>query len=361
MAWMDPADPTDRAVIEGLVPELRARGNSVVLVGPRRRAGEPFRETVLGVPFYRVGPGEDRAVRQLLEIHAREAIDVWHCHAFARDHRPLVRAARAARWPMAVTLHLVLGDYLKFVGGTRGLRALLDRASAASLVAEFSRAEFERLFPAWRGRCAVIRSGVSAGRAPAARPKRRSAPYALSVARLAPYKGQDLLLMAFARVRESRPDLRLVLCGRDQLDGAVARFAGTLGLERGVTLTGERTPARVRALMRGCEFLVLPSRRENFPLAVLEAMAEGKPVVATAVGGVPEMLRHRKEGLLVAPNDVDALARAMLELAGDAGLRRRLGRGARARARAFTWSAAAAAYERLCARAATARSPGSRR
>jgi glycosyltransferase involved in cell wall biosynthesis len=360
LAWVDTADPTDRSVIEGLVPELRALGNFVCLVGPRRRPGEPYRGTFRGIPVYRVGPDEALAVSQLHRINRREAIDVWHCHAFARSHRPLIRAASSARWPMVLTLHLVLRDYLPFIGGVPGLRKLLKPAHGVSLVAEASRKEFLRLCPEWRRRSSVIYLGTKLAPAAAVRPRDISKPYALSVARLAPYKGQDILLMAFAKVLDKRPNLRLVLCGRDQLDGAVERFVRALGLESRVTLTGELPQSRVRGLMRGCEFFVLPSRRENLPLAILEAMASGKAVIAASIGGLPEVVRDGKEGLLIEPNDVDALARAMLDLSGDRDLRDRLGRQARLRSREFTWSAAAAAFEGLCARAWAERSPESR-
>ena len=104
-----------------------------------------------------------------------------------------------------------------------------------------------------------------------------------------------------------------------------------------------------------CAFFVLPSRRENLPLAVLEALAAGKAIVASAVGGVPELVRHGKEGLLFNPGDVAALARRMLTLLEDAPLRRRLERGARARSAAFSWRRAARAYLRLYRSAAARR------
>ncbi|MEK7859329.1 MAG: glycosyltransferase family 4 protein [Elusimicrobiota bacterium] len=343
LAWFDLADPTDRAVARNLARELRALGHRVCLVGPKRRAGQPFRRRVAGVAAYSVGPSPALADAQLAEIHRREAIDVWHCHVFARDHGPWLRAARRGRWPVVVTLHLVLKDYLPFLGGLQGLRRLLAQARRVTLVSKAARGEFLGLCPGWRRRCSVVYNGVAPARG-AARPKDK--PYVLSIARLAPYKGQDLLLMAFAKVLEQRPDLRLVLCGRDQLKGAVQKLAKTLGLERRVTFTGGVTPRRVRGLLSGCQSFVLPSRRENLPLAVLEAMAAGKAVVATRTGGVPEMVRHGKDGLLVAPGDVDGLARRLLQLSGDSALRRRLGRQAERRSRNFSWRAAATAYVR---------------
>lgn len=187
LAWLDLADPTDRVIARSLAVELRRRGHAVCLVGPRRRRAEAARGMSGGFPVYRVGPGEGPAVRQLRGIHAREGVDVWHCHAFGRSHRAFTEAARLGRWPLVVSLHLVLKDYLAFLGGVRGLRGLIAGSSHVALPNEAARAEFLRLCPEWRRRSSAVYYGTPAP-ADAARP-RRAKPYVLSVARLAPYKG----------------------------------------------------------------------------------------------------------------------------------------------------------------------------
>lgn len=347
LAWIDASDPTDRAIAFGLARELERLGREVLLVGPRRRAGEPFSEVVDGFPVLRVGPSQGLAVRQLLRIHREKAVDVWHCHVFGRSHQAFARAARLGRFRVLASLHLVLKDYLPFLGGREGLKRLLAQAFHVALPDEAARREFLSFFPGWRAKTSVVRYGIAAPGPAAARPHRVRAPYILSVARLAPYKGPDLLLMAFADVAEARPGLNLVLCGRDQLHGGVERFIRALGLEGRVTLTGELVPSAVARLLKDCEFAVLPSRRENSPLAALEAMAAGKAVVASAVGGVPELIRDGVSGFLVPPGDVAALARRLGELADAPALRRRLGSAALKASRSYTWRRAAAAYGRL--------------
>ncbi len=193
--------------------------------------------------------------------------------------------------------------------------------------------------------------GTPTGAAP---PRGRGAgaprrPFILSVGRLAAYKGTDVLLLAFAGLARLRPGLDLVICGPDQSRGRLARFARRLGLKGRLRLPGDVGAPQVARLLQACSFFVLPSRQENMPMALLEAMAAGKAVAACAVGGVGELVTHGVDGLLVAPQDVSALGRAMRRLAGDAGLRRRLGRQAARRARLFDWKTAAAGYRRLYA------------
>jgi glycosyltransferase involved in cell wall biosynthesis len=340
LAWLDPSDPTDRAVATGLGRALKGRGHRVLLVGPRRRRGEARRSRVAGLPLFRV-----TTAAELLELHRDERVDAWHCHAFARGHAPLERAARLGRWPLVVTPHLVLEDYLRFAGGERGLGALLRGAGAVTAVCGASRRELAARFPFLRG-VRVIHNGAAAGAGLAARAGGGGVPFALCAARLAPYKGQDLLLMAFARLADARPDARLVLCGRDQTRGGMRRLARALGVADRVRFMGAVPPARARRLMGRCRVFVLPSRRENFPLALLEAMRAGAPVAAAAAGGVAELARDGREALLTRPGDIEGLAAALRRLWDDAALRRRLSRSARRRARDFTWERAAAAYEK---------------
>ena len=88
----------------------------------------------------------------------------------------------------------------------------------------------------------------------------------------------------------------------------------------------------VPALLAEAGIFVLSSRSECLPMSVIEAMAAGLPVVATAVGGIPELVEHERTGILVPPGDARALAAALSRLAGDAGLRQRMGEAGRARA-----------------------------
>ena len=189
-------------------------------------------------------------------------------------------------------------------------------------------------------------------------PGTSSAAFSLLVpATLDTRKGQDVLLAALARLRSvERPGERQVhawLAGDGPTRDALARITRALGLEDRVHFLGRRTD--VFSLMRRADAIALPSRREGHPLALLEAMALGKAVVASAVGGVPESVRDDETGLLVPSGDPAALARAVARLRDDAPLRERLGAAAAHEVRARyhirrTVAAVEAVYERCLAR-----------
>ena len=141
-----------------------------------------------------------------------------------------------------------------------------------------------------------------------------SSPYLLSIARLGLLKGHDVLLSAFRKVAGREKDIHLLIVGDGSERIRLHAITLALGLKDRVTFLGEVDRERVRALLAGCEFLVLSSWSEGLPLVALEAMASRRPVVSTHVGGVPELVSHSETGLLVPPGDPDALADAMLYL-----------------------------------------------
>jgi glycosyltransferase involved in cell wall biosynthesis len=154
------------------------------------------------------------------------------------------------------------------------------------------------------------------------------------VARLAYDKGIDIAIEAAARVCQTVPGTRFVFAG-DAIFGetdykrSLMELVVQLDLQDHVTFVGHRED--VLALMERCDLIVLPSRRESFGLALIEAGALARPVVATKVGGVPEVVVDGETGLLVPPEDAEALAGAILRLLRDPELAGRLGHNARRR------------------------------
>lgn len=144
------------------------------------------------------------------------------------------------------------------------------------------------------------------------------------VARLVPIKDIDTFLEAASDVRRSWPDVRFLIVGDGELRLSLTQQARALGLERCAHFLGwERDLAPIYADL---DLVALSSLNEGTPVSLIEAMAAGLPVVATRVGGVPDLVEHGKTGLLVPPKDPKALSMAMRTLLDDATRRREMGR-----------------------------------
>jgi glycosyltransferase involved in cell wall biosynthesis len=149
------------------------------------------------------------------------------------------------------------------------------------------------------------------------------------VANLRPVKGLDVFLRAAARVAGDRPDVHFRVAGEGPMRGALEREAEVKGLKSRFSLCG--AVGDVPGFLAGLDVAVLCSHAEGMPNAVLEYMAAGRPIVATSVGAVPELIEDGEHGLLVPPNDDQALAGAIAQLLGNPDLARCLGKQARAR------------------------------
>jgi glycosyltransferase involved in cell wall biosynthesis len=166
------------------------------------------------------------------------------------------------------------------------------------------------------------------------------APIVGFVGRLSPEKGPDVFLRAAWLVAHARNDAAFVVVGDGPLRAELERTATDLGIAERTHFLGERHD--VAELLRSFAMLVVSSHAEGMPLALMEAMAAGLPVVATSVGGVPELIEHERTGLLAAPGDAAQLAAHVEALLADPARRMALGSRGRSRASAL-WPQRAAA------------------
>lgn len=150
----------------------------------------------------------------------------------------------------------------------------------------------------------------------------------MAVGSLKPIKGFDLLIRSAAPVLRARPDARLVLVGDGVDRGALHTLAAEQGIGAQVVFAGLRDDVDV--VLRAADVLALSSRTEALPTVVIEAMATGLPVVATRVGGVPELVEPERSAILVPANDEDALRAALERVADAPQLRRTMGARGRA-------------------------------
>ncbi len=167
------------------------------------------------------------------------------------------------------------------------------------------------------------------------------------------------LLQAFAELRRAMPEARLRLAGDEQSEPEYAaqcrQFVAGQGLDDAVSFLGWLDEPAMRAEYSRCACLALPSWQETAPVAIEQAMAAGKVVVASHVGGIPHLLAHGRAGLLVRPDDAAGLADAMRQAVQDDGLRQRLGQAARCEAEArfradVVARQTAAVYQQIVAR-----------
>ncbi|KYG10657.1 hypothetical protein BE21_10725 [Sorangium cellulosum] len=182
-------------------------------------------------------------------------------------------------------------------------------------------------------RIVTLENAVSVPAAPLPLP---AAPSVLLLGSIDDRKGVPEAIRAFAQVVRQHPAAVLNLAGPAEPD-ALARYqrlVAELGLGDSVRFLGSvRGEAKSRVL-EGSSVFILPSHAEGLPIALLEAMAAARPVVATRVGAVPEVIADGESGFLIAAGDVDALAERIRRLLGSVELRERMGRGAWERARA---------------------------
>lgn len=210
------------------------------------------------------------------------------------------------------------------------------RAAAAARVVTVSDANAEfiaREFGVAPGHIRVIPCGVDMERfSPGG--IRDEPPVILCVARMVAVKNHALLLEACRLLADRGLDFRCVLLGDGELQDEVAARRAALGLEDRVDMPGAAEQDEVRDRLRRASVAVLSSHSEGMPVSLMEAAACGVPAVATAVGGVPELIADGETGFVVPPGDAAALADALARLIADPGRRARMGEAARARATA---------------------------
>lgn len=152
----------------------------------------------------------------------------------------------------------------------------------------------------------------------------------LYVGRLAWNKGLPDLINCLPNVIKSVPNAKLVLCGRGKMEQVLRDQVTSMGLQESVKFVGLVPGGDLPLYYAASDLFVLPSSLEPFGLVLLEAMSMCKPVIATRVGGIPEVVKDGENGLLVPPHDTKSLSNAVLRLVADEPLRSRLARNGRA-------------------------------
>jgi glycosyltransferase involved in cell wall biosynthesis len=299
------------------------------LSGPLQEAGIPVRPLLDRLIKRRFSLAFARKLRRLLK---EGGFDLVHAHVYAS-------ATAAAVATLGLDVPLMITEHSEGSWHTRHTRQMSRWAyrHAKRLVAVSS--PIHRLlleeYDVPPERVILVPNAVTAssdttlGEPPSVADKRREGPLVGVVAQLKPEKGLGTFLEAAARVSPLLPNVHFLVVGDGPLRGELEALAERLDLDRHVRFVGYRSNAR--ALVELLDVLVVPSLSEGAPLVVLEAMAAGIPVVASAVGGIPEQIRHEREGLLFPPGDSTALGDALLGLLRNPARARHLGEAGRRR------------------------------
>jgi glycosyltransferase involved in cell wall biosynthesis len=300
-------------------------------------SGGPYLEVLAaaGIPVEIIGFRGFRRGSQILRHPHKVAAQLMQLLRFVRRVEPAIvhgflfwayvlgtYAARAAGVPIVIASRRSLGhfkaDKPHYLILERLANGMTDLIVANSEAVKQDVVRRERVEPS---KVRVIHNGIDPSTYQAAvdSPRLRAslgipeeAKIVGVVANLIPYKGHRVFLSACQEVRRRHSPAKILLIGDGPARGELEALAQVLGLQGDVLfLGGRRDVSQLLALM---DLAVLPSLEEGFPNAVLEAMAAGKAVVATRVGGVPEAVVHGETGLLVPPGEPGALAEAISEL-----------------------------------------------
>jgi glycosyltransferase involved in cell wall biosynthesis len=275
----------------------------------------------------------ERAIDRLVDEHG---LQIAHFHFFATEFGTLMRIARESGLGIVTTFHGADVNERLVNPATRATVESIARQS--DQVTVVSRTLQERLLhalPELESRVSLVPNVVPTSFANATddeEPTRWPKWDVLLVGQLIHRKGGDILLDAMARVRRHIPDARVAFAGVGAFEPELRAQAARLGIESQVEFLGELPREAAIAAYRNSRVIAIPSRSEGLPLVLLEAQWLGIPVVGSAVDGLQEAIQHGENGLLVPPEDSDALAAAITLLLSDHDAYTAIGACARSRA-----------------------------
>jgi colanic acid/amylovoran biosynthesis glycosyltransferase len=281
--------------------------------------------------------GKDALSLSLLDrsifIASQERFDVFHCHFGVNgEEAAILRQVGAFDAPIITTFHgYDIRDGIK--KGPKIYRHLLKYGDEIHCISEYNREHLEK-FGFSKHKIIFMPIGVDLTRfakgAIVTQPDSRRVRMqlrVLTVARLSYEKGVDVALNAMAILRELRPEMdffySVIGDGPDRRD--LEKLRDQLKLSGRVDLAGSADQTAVASELSKCDLFLLPSRAESLPVAIMEAMASGRAVVATQVGGVSELVVNGISGMLVRSEDPKAMAQSLSQLLGSADERARLG------------------------------------
>jgi L-malate glycosyltransferase len=336
-------------VLHHLAMHLAQRGEGVVVFAPE--AHGPGHGAAFSYPVYRYARpfskrfGVHWTLVPLVRLHRRHRFELLHCHSSYPPAYVGATFKTLSGIPLVIRPHgadiLPDGRIRRHARLAKRLRRALAAADAVIAQGHFMRHLIRDLGVA-EHRIHTIHNGVDLAAFATGTPFPHPRPYLLGMGKFMRHKGFDVLLHVYARLPDPTPDLLLAGTGPEQ--PALEALTRQLGIAQRVRFLGFVEGQRKVNLLRSATFFVCPSRREPFANVILEAMAAGLPVVASAVGGNTELVYDGVHGLLFPAEDDAALACALQRLLAEPALLQRLRTAVPGFVRDFDWPRIAAQY-----------------
>jgi glycogen(starch) synthase len=338
-----------------LLRALRRQGHELLVFGGPYLSDRADPDVFDGIPLHRfpfeylVHPHSPamigRIKRELAGLLHAFKPDLAHIFHASTGFVLYLESANAAPAPTLLTLH---GNPLNATPPINAARRrLLCEVDWIACCSEALRAEMVQLVPEIWDHCSTVLNSLEM---PRERPEPLpiAEPRIVCIGRLDPQKGFDFALDAFALVASKLPRARLVVAGDGPERAALEAQADRRGIQEKVDFCGWFPPSRVPDLLNQAALVLMPSRFEPFGLVALQAAQMGRPVIASRVGGLPEVVVDGETGLLVDPENVPLLAQAIESLLAQPDRSVEMGAQARAHAeRNFSWDRFVGHYEML--------------
>jgi glycosyltransferase involved in cell wall biosynthesis len=339
-----------------LIPALQARGHEVTVVTSFHKAGLPAVEQVGAIPVHRFpmwralrtnDVQELVSIRRSISALKREIRpDITHLHFGATSYMHLQTRA-AACTPTLTTVHALTETSLT---ETSLLKTVVQASQAVNAVSAVGYQLLRRAFPEAADRLSFVYYGLAplGGSTVEVIPPSFEEPVILCLGRLAPQKGFDLALKAFALIEQAVPRARLMIVGEGVEESALKQLASILGIAAKVDFTGSVPPEAVYKVINQATMMLLPSRFEGLPLVALQAAKMQRPIISSAVDGLPELIVDQDSGLVLKDNNERELANAILSLIHDPQMAIGMGKAsARRFEERFGFDRCVSEYERL--------------
>lgn len=338
-----------------LLLALRERGHEFVVVGGPFLPGADDPTSFHNIPVYRFpfeylihpsGPEMvARTKHRLNELKQTFRPDLVHMFQTLTGFVFHLETQKASPAPTLLSLHGNLLDAPPQVNTAR--RRLLSQVDAVTACSHDIHTELLTHMPELASKTLTVTNALPLP-ALAPTPLDFQAPVIACPGRLHPQKGFDFAIRAFAKIHSRFPRARLVLAGDGQERAALLALVAQWGLQDRVVLRGWVSPPQIPAFLNESTLVLMPSRWEPFGLVALQAAQMGRPIIASRVGGLPEIVLDNETGLLIEPGDVDGIADALACLLDNPGRAIELGHAAYAHARSnFAWDSFVDAYEAM--------------